>query len=63
MKLEEALKLSSPNQCLARDAWKQSGSLMHLVSSAKTLEEIKLSLDLSPQSLEADDWNIYEIMK
>jgi len=62
MKLEEALKLSSPSQYLARDMWKQRGSLMHLVSSAKTLEEIKLSLDLSAESLNADDWNIYEIM-
>lgn len=34
---------------------------MHLVSSQKTLEEIKMSLDLNPESLNADDWNIYEI--
>lgn len=61
MKLEEALRLSSPDQCLGRDAWIKGGILMHLVSSAKTLEEIQLSLDLTPESLNADDWNIYEI--
>jgi hypothetical protein len=35
---------------------------MHLVSSAKTLDEIKYSLDLTPESLNADDWNIYQVM-
>jgi hypothetical protein len=62
MKLEEALKLSSPTQCLGRDKWIKDGSIMHLVSSAKTLEEIKLSLDLTPESLNADDWSIYEMI-
>lgn len=61
MKLEEALQLSSPTHCLGRDAWIKDGHLMHLVSSAKTLEEIKLSLDLTPESLNADDWNIYQL--
>lgn len=62
MKLEEALNLCTPTQCLGRDAWVKNGSTMRVISSAKTLEEIKFSLDLSPESLDADDWNIYEII-
>lgn len=61
MTLEEAFQLSCPHQCLGRDVWIQGGIIMHLVSSQKTLEEIKMSLDLNPESLNADDWNIYEI--
>jgi hypothetical protein len=61
MKLEEALNVCQPNQCMARDVWIKDGMITQLVSSAKTLEEIKESLNLTPESLEADDWGIYEI--
>lgn len=61
MKLEEALNVCSPNQCIARDVWIKNGMITQLVSSAKTLDEIKESLKLSPESLEAEDWGIYEI--
>lgn len=62
MKLEKALGICQPTQCLARDAWTKNGSIMRLMSSARTLEEIKDSLELTPESLEAEDWNIYEMM-
>lgn len=61
MKLEEALRLCSSTQYLARDAWCKKGSILKLVSSAKTIEEI--NLDLTPESLNADDWETYEIME
>ena len=59
MKLEDALILSAPTSCLGRKEWIKNGSHMKLVSSAKTIEE--LNLELTPESLEADDWDIYEV--
>ena len=61
MTLEEAYKFSSPSQCLARSLWIQGGLIMHLVSRDQTLEKIKMSLDQSSESLNANDWNIFEI--
>ena len=62
MKLEEALNVCQPTQYLGRDAWTKNGSIMRLTSSAKTIEELKASIELTPESLEAEDWNIYEMM-
>ncbi len=59
MKLEDALRLSSPTQCLGRKEWIKNNSLMRLISSAKTIEE--LNIELTPESLNADDWDIYEM--
>jgi hypothetical protein len=61
MNLEEALQLCSPTQYLGRNIWIKNGRIMHLTSCAKTIEEIKHDLNLSLESLNADDWNIYEI--
>jgi hypothetical protein len=60
MKLEDALKLSRPTQCLGRKEWLKNGSLMRLISSAETIEE--LNIELTPESLNADDWDIYEMV-
>lgn len=59
MKLEKALSLTEPNQYIARKEWRDKGILMRLMTSAKTLEQ--LSLDLTPESYNADDWEIYEV--
>jgi len=61
MKLEEALNICKPTQYLARDEWIKNGSLMRLMSSYKTIHQIKESLEFTQESLNADDWNIYEI--
>lgn len=61
MTLEEAYGYSSPSQCLGRSAWIKSNIILHLVSCAQTLEQIKMELDNSSESLNADDWNIFEI--
>lgn len=61
MNLEEAYAYSCPHQFLGRDVWIKQGMIMHLVSREKTLKEIIISLDSNTESLEADDWNIYEI--
>lgn len=58
MKLEDALRLSTPTQCLGRKEWIKNNSPMRLISSAKTIEELKI--ELTPESLNADDWDIYE---
>jgi len=63
MKLEEALNVCGPTQYLARDAWRENGSIMRLVSSCKTLKEFKTSINLTPESLEADDWGVYQEVK
>jgi hypothetical protein len=63
MKLEEALNVCQPTQYLARDAWRKNGSIMRLVSSCKTIKEFKISINLTPESLEADDWGIYEVQE
>lgn len=59
MTLQEALNICSPAQYLARKAWIENGIMMRLMSSVKAIEQ--LNLDLTPESLSADDWDIYEI--
>ena len=59
MKLEKALSLCEPNQYLARKAWREGGILIRLMDSAKTLDQ--LQVNLTPESLAADDWEIYEV--
>ena len=59
MKLEKALGLTQPNQYLARRGWIQAGILIRLMDSAKTLEQ--LHVNLTPESLAADDWEIFEV--
>lgn len=61
MTLEEAYGYSSPSQCLGRSAWVKNNIIMHLVSCAQTLEQIKIGLDNSAEALNADDWNIFEV--
>ena len=61
MTLEEAYGYSSPIHYLGRSAWIDNNIILHLVSCAKTLEEIKIGLDNSTESLNANDWNIFEI--
>lgn len=61
MTLDEAYGYSSPKQYLGRSAWIKNNIILHLVSCAKTLQEIKMSLDNSTESFNADDWNIFEI--
>ncbi len=62
MTLEEAYECSSSFQFLGRNAWIKSGIIMHLISCDKTLDEIKIELDQSSESLNADDWQIFNIM-
>lgn len=59
MNLEKALSLTEPNQYIARKSWREAGILMRLMTSAKTLEQ--LSVDLTPESYNAEDWEIYEV--
>lgn len=59
MNLKEALGLTQPNQYIARRGWVQAGILTRLMDSAKTLEQ--LSVDLTPESYNADDWEIFEV--
>ena len=61
MTLEEAYGYTSPIHCLGRAAWIKDNKILHLVSCAKTLDEIKMELINSPESLTAEDWNIFEI--
>lgn len=61
MTLDEAYNFSCEHQCLSRLAWIKDNIIFHAVSRAQTLEQIKLSLDLNAEALNAEDWNIYEI--
>lgn len=59
MTLQEALSCSTDKQFIARRKWRKNGTLMHLCSSSKTIEE--LNVDLTDESLNADDWEIFEV--
>jgi len=63
MKLEEAINVCLPEQCLGRDAWVKNGSLIRLISSARSIDELKTKLILTDESIDADDWEIYEIQE
>lgn len=60
MKLGAALSLCASNQYLARQAWIDKGSLMRLIDSARSIEN--LSVELTAESYNADDWQIFEVM-
>ena len=61
MTLEEAFNFSSLHQYLGRHNWIKQGRILHLIPCDQSLDQIKLSLDSAHESLNADDWDIYEI--
>lgn len=59
MKLEEALNLCAPDEYLAREKWIEAGIFMRVLTNAKTANE--LTVTLTEESLNADDWEIFEV--
>ena len=60
MTLQKALSIAQSNQYIARKKWRESGISMKLVTSAKTIDQ--LDVGLTPESLQADDWEIFEVI-
>jgi hypothetical protein len=61
MTLQEAWDTSKKGQVIARKKWRESGILMHIISPG-TPKEI-FDLELTPESIAADDWEIFEEVK
>lgn len=59
MKLDAALVLCASNQYLARQSWIDKGSVMRLIDSARSIEN--LSVELTAESYNADDWKVFEV--
>lgn len=55
MTLQEALSISTDKQFLTRKKWRKNGISMRIFTSSE-----ELNINLTDESLNADDWEIYE---
>ena len=60
MILDEALEKRTGNELLARKFWIDNKSHMRLCTDAKKIDELLQSINLTQESIEADDWVIID---
>lgn len=58
MTLDEVLRIAAPGQYVARRTWCDAGSIMRLLVTPMVIEELPVTL--TQESLNADDWDIYD---